>query len=230
MPQWPLELKDTGNREGGGDEAARSDTSSMGSWSFLLASILWLKGVAALIRTHLWGQGAASGLSYHHICYTRWSRAAGTHPPAPTLKRWSTPPCSTRTVASPPQEVGQAAKQGGSQWALRSLLTRCANSGDEARNRAGLTKRRHPTAERERKQNEHKSAKCDSYFRLHCESMMRNSQFVKKRHLSKMCDETSDSPSCVSQIRSTRHHFVYFHLFILLFISTMWHHTQSLIY
>lgn len=101
---------------------------------------------AAAEQTHLGGQGAASGLSCHHICYTRWSRAARTHPPAPTLKRWSTPPCSRQTVASPPRDVSRAAKRCSGALGLRT------NSGDGARkqggDRAGLTERRHPTGQK----------------------------------------------------------------------------------
>lgn len=86
-----------------------------------------LKGVTAVTWTHRGGQGAVSGPSYHHICYTRWSRAAGTRPPAPTLMRWSEPPCSRRTVASNQWDISQPAKQGGKPQELRS-----AQSADEA--------------------------------------------------------------------------------------------------
>lgn len=113
--------------EGSGNTAVKT-------WS-PITSILWMKGVAAVVRTHLGGQGAASGLSCHHICYTHWSRAAGTHPPAPTLRRWSTPPCSRQTVASPLPE-----SQPGSQTVLRSA--RSAEAAFELWRRGEETGRR----------------------------------------------------------------------------------------
>lgn len=111
------------------------------------SSPLEMKGVAAAVQTHLGGQGAASGPSHHRICYTHWSRAAGTRPPAPTLRRWSTPPCSRQTVASPPRDVSQAAKQ--FSGALRLLMQRLnSREGLRKQGGAGLTERHHPTWER----------------------------------------------------------------------------------
>lgn len=76
-------------------------------------------------ETHLGGRGAESRPSSHRICCTRWSRAARTRPPAPRLKRWSAPPCSRQTVASPPQEVSQTGTRVGSgcRWSVGSLET-----------------------------------------------------------------------------------------------------------
>ena len=108
MPQATLKRKGTGN---GTVSQSLSHNGLLIPLSLHHIYSMW---------THLGGQGAASGLSCHRTCYTRWSRAARTRPPAPTQERWSTPPCSRRTAASPPREVGQAAKQGGSQRALRS--------------------------------------------------------------------------------------------------------------
>lgn len=106
--------------------------------------------------THLGGQGAASGPSCRRICYTRWSRAARTRPPAPTLKRWSAPPYSRQTVASPPGM--QAAEHAGSQRECSGalgLLKGRLDSGDGARkqegNAAGLTKRHHTREEKKNK-------------------------------------------------------------------------------
>lgn len=90
-----------------------------------------MEGVAVslwtLLQTHLGGQGAESGPFYRHICYTRWSKAARTRPPAPKLRRWSTPPCSRQTVASPLWDVSQAdrwlltgAQAGGDVWTLET--------------------------------------------------------------------------------------------------------------
>lgn len=91
-----------------------------------------MEAVAAVMQTHLGGQGAASGPSCHHICYTRWSRAVRTHPPAPTPERWSTPPCSRQIVASP-----STGSESGSQTGLRSARSAEAafelwTRGDEA--------------------------------------------------------------------------------------------------
>lgn len=86
-------------------------------------------------RTHLGGQGAESRPSCHHICYTHWSREARTHRPAPTLERWSAPPCSRQTVASPLHEVSQTVTGERSlcRWGVRSLETRCRKWGETAR-------------------------------------------------------------------------------------------------
>lgn len=108
--------------------------------------VKWVKcWMEAWEQTHLGGRGAASGPSCRHICYTRWSRAARTRPPAPTLKRWSAPPCSRQTVASPPRDVSRAAKR------CSGALGQRMDSGDGVRkqggDRAGLSERRHPTGQ-----------------------------------------------------------------------------------
>lgn len=90
---------------------------------------------AAGVWTHLGGQGAESRPSCHHICCTHWSREARTHRPAPTLERWSAPPCSRQTVASPLHEVSQAVtgERSVCRWSVWSLETRCRKWGETAR-------------------------------------------------------------------------------------------------
>lgn len=101
----------------------------------------WLE--AAVTQTDLGGQVAANGPSSRHICYTRWSRAAGRRPPAPTPGRWSAPPCSRRTAAWPRAGGSQPVKQGsGAPGPLRQR----SNSGWRWGDCAVLTERRHPAA------------------------------------------------------------------------------------
>lgn len=90
---------------------------------------------AAAVWTHLGGQGAESRPSCHHICYIHWSREARTHRPAPTLERWSAPPCSRQTVASPLHEVSQTVtgERSVCRWSVWSLETRCRKWGETAR-------------------------------------------------------------------------------------------------
>lgn len=145
MPPTPF--KTPVNTEEKGDRQARLDWITPGLCLKLYASssFVWNWKVWTRLWTHLGAQGAESDLSSHRICYIRWSTAARTRRPAPTPRRWSTPPCSKQTAASPlgSLSVRQVSKtDGGEDLRCLRQLERCLIFGGGVEDE-GVRRRRH---------------------------------------------------------------------------------------